>query len=84
VSQVNERGTVSFVIKTYKKTEEFPNGGKISQILAAMKPGDKMKMEGPMGLLNYMGHGNFIIKKQPIKKTKIGIIAGGTGITPCF
>lgn len=43
-----------------------------------------MKMEGPMGLLNYMGHGNFIIKKQPIKKTKIGIIAGGTGITPCF
>ena len=37
-----------------------------------------------MGLLNYLGHGNFMIKKNPVRKTKIGIIAGGTGLTPCF
>ena len=37
-----------------------------------------------MGLLNYMGFGNFVIKKKPVKKTKVGIIAGGTGLTPCF
>ena len=41
-------------------------------------------MEGPFGLLAYNGNGNFTIKKQKIKKTKIGILAGGTGITPCF
>jgi len=30
VSQVNERGKIVFVIKVYKKTDEFPNGGKFS------------------------------------------------------
>lgn len=49
-----------------------------------MRPGDKILMEGPKGLLAYQGHGNFLIRKKPAKKTKIGLIAGGTGITPCF
>lgn len=30
VSQVNQKGEVSFVIKVYKPTDEFPNGGKMS------------------------------------------------------
>jgi len=80
----NDKGHVAFMIKTYKKTEEFPEGGKVSQILYELKPGKKIWMEGPMGLLNYLGHGNFMIKKNPVRKTKIGIIAGGTGLTPCF
>lgn len=84
VSKVNDKGQVAFVIKTYNKSEEFPKGGMVSQYLAALKPGDKVKMEGPMGLLNYMGHGSFMIRKKPVRKTKIGILAGGTGITPCF
>lgn len=41
-------------------------------------------MEGPKGLLFYFGDGDFALRKNPIKKTKIGLIAGGTGITPCF
>lgn len=41
-------------------------------------------MEGPKGLLFYLGDGDFALRKNPIKKTKIGLIAGGTGITPCF
>ena len=49
-----------------------------------MKIGNKMKMEGPKGLLNYYGNGNFILKKAPIRKTKIGMIAGGSGLTPCY
>jgi ferredoxin-NADP reductase len=47
-----------------------------------MRIGDKVKMEGPKGLLNYEGAGKFVIKKQPFTKAKIGLIAGGTGITP--
>jgi ferredoxin-NADP reductase len=53
VSPVNEKGTVKFVIKIYRKCEEFPNGGKITPILEQLQPGDKVKMEGPKGFLNY-------------------------------
>ena len=49
-----------------------------------MNIGDKIKMEGPKGLLFYEGHGNFLMRRKPIVKRKIGLIAGGTGITPCF
>ena len=41
-------------------------------------------MEGPKGMLSYHGHGMFTIKKELKKKTKIGLVAGGTGITPCY
>ena len=42
-------------------------------------------MEGPKGRLKYLGHGSFEIAKQQFSgKTKIGCIAGGTGITPCY
>lgn len=49
-----------------------------------MEVGGKQRMEGPKGLLEYKGFGNFVIKKKAVKKTKIGLIAGGTGITPCL
>jgi len=41
-------------------------------------------MEGPKGLLAYKGFGNFEIRKKPTRKSKVALIAGGTGITPCF
>ena len=42
-------------------------------------------MKGPLGKLSYLGFGNFKEeKKAPVKKTQIGYLAGGTGITPCF
>ena len=84
VSQINEKGVVVFVIKIYRKTDEFPKGGKMSQALEHLNAGDKVKMEGPKGLLSYIGNGNFLIKNKPVKKTKIGMIAGGTGLTPIY
>lgn len=41
-------------------------------------------MEGPFGTLNYTGFGTFLLKKKPIRKSKIGLVAAGTGITPIF
>jgi ferredoxin-NADP reductase len=84
VSKVNERGKIEFVIKIYRKTPEFPLGGKFTSNLADLQIGDKVKMEGPKGTLLYYGNGNFVLRKKPIKKSKIGLIAGGTGITPCY
>jgi len=82
-------GYVDFVIKVYFKgvVERFPDGGKMSQHLNNLKIGDTMLMKGPKGHLDYIGRGKFTISKgrEPTKQykmKKIGMIAGGTGITP--
>lgn len=49
-----------------------------------MKIGDEMLMEGPKGRLAYQGFGKFLINRQILQKKKIGMVAGGTGITPCY
>lgn len=82
-------GQVSFVIKVYKANvhPKFPNGGKLSQHLDTLKIGDLLDMKGPKGHLTWLGRGDFTIRrvKKPLQTrhaTHIGMIAGGTGITP--
>jgi cytochrome-b5 reductase len=48
--------------------------GKMSQVLSAMKVGDTMQMKGPRGRFAY----------KPNMKRAIGMVAGGTGITPMY
>lgn len=62
-------------------------GGKMSQHLNSMQLGDTILMKGPKGHLDYQGRGQFTIahKRDNIvqyNKKKIGMVAGGTGITP--
>lgn len=84
----HELGKVSFCIKVYKPNPpKFPNGGKVSQHLDSLKIGDTMNIKGPKGHLHYLGMGNFTIRhvKNPTEvrhAKEIGMIAGGTGITP--
>jgi cytochrome-b5 reductase len=82
-------GQVSFVIKIYMAgvNPKFPNGGKVSQHLESLKIGDSMMMKGPKGHLHWLGRGKFTIKKpkkalETRHAKEIGMIAGGTGITP--
>lgn len=84
----DEVGYVDFVIKVYFPLEpRFPKGGEMSQHLNNLKIGDTMLMKGPKGHLDYQGRGQFTITKPRVgktsyKKRKIGMVAGGTGITP--
>ncbi|KAI8470669.1 MAG: NADH-cytochrome b5 reductase [Monoraphidium minutum] len=48
--------------------------GKMSQVLAKMKVGDTMLMKGPRGRFTYSRN----------MKRAFGMIAGGTGVTPCY
>lgn len=90
VSSDDELGIVDFVIKVYSPCERFPQGGKMSQHLDGLKIGESILMRGPRGELDYRGEGKFSIvrgvgKKAETKQyrmTRIGMIAGGTGITP--
>uniref|UniRef100_A0A3Q1LZ18 NADH-cytochrome b5 reductase n=2 Tax=Bos TaxID=9903 RepID=A0A3Q1LZ18_BOVIN len=90
VSSDDDKGFVDLVIKVYFKDThpKFPAGGKMSQYLESMKIGDTIEFRGPNGLLVYQGKGKFAIrpdkKSDPVIKTvkSVGMIAGGTGITP--
>jgi len=90
VSSDDDKGFMDLVVKVYFKNThpKFPEGGKMSQYLEAMDIGDYIDVRGPSGLLQYAGRGEFKIKADKKseavsrKASKIGMIAGGTGITP--
>lgn len=90
VSSNEDRGFVELVVKIYYKNAhpKFPEGGKMSQYLDGMEIEDCIDFRGPNGLLVYKGKGKFAIKPDKKSEPKIrfarnlGMIAGGTGITP--
>lgn len=90
VSSDDCKGYMDLVIKVYFKNvhPKYPEGGKMSQHLNNMEIGDSIDIRGPSGNLIYNGRGEFSIrpdKKTPstiYKVKKVGMIAGGTGITP--
>lgn len=69
---------------------KFPDGGKMSQYLDSLQIGDSIDVRGPSGRLTYKRNGLFEIrvdkKTPPTEKQfkRIGMIAGGTGITPMY
>uniref|UniRef100_A0A7S1DR16 NADH-cytochrome b5 reductase n=2 Tax=Hemiselmis andersenii TaxID=464988 RepID=A0A7S1DR16_HEMAN len=84
VSGVDERGYFDMVIKIYGKCDKFPAGGKMSQHLDSLSVGDKIDVRGPMGKFEYLGKGRFTVDGVSRSADKIGLIAGGTGITPAY
>ena len=63
---------------------QYPEGGKLTQYIEAMKIGDKIDFRGPMGRLKYLGCGNFSMKftrkddEEPVMvhANKVVMIAG--------
>lgn len=89
VSSDENQGYVDLVIKVYARNvhPKFPNGGKMSQYVDALKIGDTIAFRGPTGKLQYLGGGKFTIKRPnkpqvDLTAEHINMIAGGTGITP--
>ena len=75
------------VIKIYRKCEEFPNGGLFTQHLENnVNVGDQVLIGGPMSMSVYCGYGEFSHKGNALKnkKQRVGLIAGGSGITPLY
>ena len=88
-SPLNEEGYFEVPIKIYYKNENTGDpGGVMTQYLDNLKIGDTLDISGPRGKLTYLGRGQFQFHKNEktySRKIKnLGLIAGGTGITPCF
>jgi cytochrome-b5 reductase len=84
-SSTVQKGSFDMVIKVYeagKILPQFPDGGKMSQFMGRLKVGDSMGVSGPWGQIEYTGPGTFTYMKKTLKKSKVGMVAGGTGITP--
>jgi len=82
VSPQGDTGFVDFLIKHYPT-------GKMSQHLRSFRPmHDTIQMKGPKGKLGYLGNGQFSIRRkghnERIQLSHVGMIAGGSGITPMF
>lgn len=89
VTSDDEVGYFDLVIKVYFKDvhPKFPEGGKMSQYLESMKIGETIDVRGPSGRYTYKGDGVFEVEetrheKKIMRCKNIGMIAGGTGITP--
>jgi len=81
-------GYVDLVIKVYRPltlpdgTVKFSDGGKVSQWLDSLSINEPITVKGPVGLHQYMGDGLFKDGRRQVTGKQIGMIAGGTGITP--
>ena len=54
----------------------------MSQYIDNLKIGETLSMRGPNGGLEYLADGTFVLKGELKHFKKVGMIAGGTGITP--
>lgn len=58
--------------------------GKMSQYLDTLKIGDTIDVKGPVGHVSYLGHSKYSLDGEERTAKRINLIAGGTGITPCY
>ena len=80
----DDLGFVDLVVKLYagSQLERFPDGGKMSQYLGTLTAGAALELSGPWGTHEYLGRGRFRCAGVVRSCTRLGMMAGGTGLTP--
>lgn len=85
------RGYVDLVVKIYRpgtvtmpdaKEINWADGGKMSLFLDDKKVGDYIDIMGPLGVNEYLGQGRFKLPGRQVTVKHVGMMAGGTGLTP--
>lgn len=87
ISSVETKGEVLFYIRIYRDSAALitKEGLFTSHLEKNINEGDFIKCDAPLGKLKYRGFGIFQYYDKNIRGIKrIGMIAGGTGITPLF
>lgn len=77
-------GYMELLVKIYapKANARFPDGGKASYQLGNLVLDDEITINGPWGLVEYLGRSQFKIGRHQLNKPYVGMMAGGSGITP--
>jgi len=79
-------GFVEFIVKIYfPESGSHSIGGAFTQRLDKVRIGETVDTKGPLGEYEYLGDCQYSIMHEPNRKARhIGMIAGGTGITPMW
>jgi predicted ferric reductase len=79
---INDKEII-LAIKKYSSNEFFPNGGKASQYITSIKPGEKVMADVPLHLNNirYSKSGELCVNNNIVKYYSLFVISAGTGIT---
>ncbi|KAG2067855.1 hypothetical protein BDR04DRAFT_1104460 [Suillus decipiens] len=82
VSQQGTGGFIDFLIKLYLPSESIPTGGKMTTGFYQLRIGDSVELKGPLG--SFIWDGPSTASWKGIRKTikEVGMICGGSGITP--
>jgi len=85
-------GFADLVVKLYRpgtfrmpdgQEVEWRDGGKMGCYLDSRRPGDSLEITGPVGLIEYLGKGQFKLSGGRERSAQqVGMLAGGSGITP--
>lgn len=79
----SQLGSFDLAVKVYPQ-------GVVSTYLDSLKVGDTAEVAGPFGEITYKGAGTFEVEdpfdrtSRTVKCSHVGMIAGGTGITPMY
>ncbi|KDR71724.1 hypothetical protein GALMADRAFT_229269 [Galerina marginata CBS 339.88] len=75
-------GFVDLLVKIYSPNPEFPEGGRMSLGFSELVVGDIVEFKGPMGNFFWKGRGVACLHNQDRNIEEIGLVCGGSGITP--
>ncbi|CCH42867.1 nitrate reductase (NADPH) [Wickerhamomyces ciferrii] len=77
------KGKLEVLVKIYFPKDGIP-GGKMTTILESMSIGSEIEIKGPTGEFEYISNGNYTFNNKPGHVDSFFMIAGGSGITPCY
>lgn len=90
VSPPDAVGFVDLVVKVYLPCARFPEGGAMTRVLEALRPGDGVDADGPAGRVAYAGRGGLAVADAATgapglrRAAALALVAGGSGLTPCL
>ncbi|GAA5833257.1 hypothetical protein JCM9279_001469 [Rhodotorula babjevae] len=82
VSKQGAEGFLDLLIKVYFRTSAYPDGGKMSLGFEELQVGDIVEFKGPLGSFEWLGKGTCKWRGVERKVSRVGMICGGSGITP--
>ncbi|KAJ3562976.1 hypothetical protein NP233_g9237 [Leucocoprinus birnbaumii] len=82
LSRRNNKGFIDMLIKIYYPTATFPSGGRMTLGFSELVIGDTVEMKGPIGHFIWEGNGVASVHGEKKRIREIGLVCGGSGITP--
>jgi len=76
------KGFIDLLIKIYYPNAEFPEGGCMTLGFSELVLGDVVELKGPIGHFIWKGKGMITLHDEEKHVTEIGLVCGGSGITP--